>query len=63
MGKKILIDVTERGRAGGKARAVKMSAEDRSAAARKAVNARWDKKRKADAAAKRKARRKPKAAA
>lgn len=33
------------GKKGGKARAAKMSAEERSAAARKAANARWAKKR------------------
>ena len=60
MGKKILIDVTERGRAGGKARRDNMSPEDRSTAARKAVNARWDAVR--AKAAKRKPRSRRKAA-
>jgi hypothetical protein len=41
MGKKILIDVTERGRNGGKARAASMSKAALSDAARKAVNKRW----------------------
>lgn len=45
MGKKILIDVTERGRNGGKARAARLTDKQRSAAARKAVNARWAKVR------------------
>ena len=45
MGKKILIDVTERGRNGGNARAAKLTDKQRSAAARKAVNARWAKVR------------------
>lgn len=42
MGKKIWIDVSARGRAGGKARALKMTPQERSDAARKAVNKRWD---------------------
>jgi hypothetical protein len=51
MGKKILIDVTERGRAGGKARAAGMTDEEKTAAARKAVNKRWADVREAAAAA------------
>lgn len=63
MGKKILIDVSERGRAGGKARAKNMSDTEKSDAARKAVTARWNKYRAAKLAAKRKPRAKRKAAA
>jgi hypothetical protein len=51
MGKKILIDVTERGRNGGKARAANMDAKQRSIAARRAVTVRWDRVRAARAAA------------
>ena len=54
MGKKIRIDVTERGRNGGKARAAGMTAAQRSDAARKAVTVRWDRVR--DIAAKPKTR-------
>jgi len=50
MGKKVtvtrVIDVTELGRAGGHATAAARTPEERSEAARKAVNARWAKKRK-----------------
>ena len=63
MGTQIRIDVTERGRAGGKARAANMDASQRSESARKAVNARWEKVRAAKLAAKRKTRAKRKAAA
>jgi len=70
MGKKILIDVSERGRAGGKARALKMSDQEKSDAARKAVTARWNRFRAAKVASeaakhfkKRKPRAKRKAAA
>jgi hypothetical protein len=42
MGKKMLIDLTARGRNGGKARARNMDAAERSEAARKAVTKRWD---------------------
>ena len=58
MGKKIQIGVTERGRAGGKARAANMSAVDRSEAARRAVTARGDKVRAEKAKRKPRARRK-----
>jgi hypothetical protein len=47
MGKKIrvvqIIDVTERGRAGGKAAAANRTAEQRKALAQKAARARWEK--------------------
>ena len=45
MGKKVtrIIDVTELGRAGGKATAAGRTAKQRSAAARTAIKARWDK--------------------
>jgi hypothetical protein len=46
MGKKVVVDVTELGRAGGRARAANMTAEERSAAARAAVQARWAKVKK-----------------
>jgi hypothetical protein len=44
MGKKVtrIIDVTELGRAGGKATAANRTAKQRSAAARTAIKARWD---------------------
>jgi len=52
MGKKIKVtrivdvdDLAELGRKGGTARAANMSAEERSAAARKAVQARWAKRK------------------
>lgn len=45
MGKKILIDMAERGRNGGKARAAKMNPAQRKRAARAAVNSRWKKYR------------------
>lgn len=41
MGTKITIDMTELGRAGGRARAENMTAAERSDAARRAVQARW----------------------
>ena len=55
MGKKvrIVLDVTELGRAGGRARAAKMSAAERSAGARAAAQARWAKAKKVKRAAKR----------
>ena len=40
---KIIVDVTKLGSLGGKARARKLSAEELSAGARTAVNARWEK--------------------
>jgi hypothetical protein len=43
MGKKITIDVTELGRAGGKARAANLSEDELSAAGTKAISARWKK--------------------
>jgi general stress protein YciG len=43
MGKKVVVDVTELGRAGGKATAANRTPEERSEAARKAVQARWAK--------------------
>jgi hypothetical protein len=43
VGTKITIDMTELGRAGGRARADRMTAEERSDAARLAVQARWAK--------------------
>jgi len=47
MGKKVkvtrVVDVTELGRAGGKATAAARTAKERTAAAKKAVKARWDK--------------------
>ena len=54
MGKKvtIVLDVTELGRAGGRARAAKMSAAERSAGARAAAQARWAKVKKVKRAAK-----------
>jgi hypothetical protein len=46
MGKKVkvtrIVDVTEMGRAGGRARAANLSASELSAAGRKAIKARWD---------------------
>jgi hypothetical protein len=44
MGKKIkvILDVTELGRAGGRARAANMTPEERREASRKAVQARWE---------------------
>lgn len=46
MGKKVkivrMIDVTEMGRAGGKATAANRTADERSDAGKKAVTARWD---------------------
>jgi hypothetical protein len=63
MGKKILIDVTERGRNGGRARAAAMSDEELSGAARRAVNVRWTRVRAAKLAAKPKRKRGGKAAA
>jgi hypothetical protein len=44
MGKKVtrIIDVTELGRAGGKATAANRTAKQRSAAARTAIKVRWD---------------------
>ena len=42
MGKKIKIDVTELGRAGGHARAANLSEAELSAAGSKAIKARWD---------------------
>jgi len=42
MGKKIMIDVTELGRAGGHARAASLSEVALSAAGSKAIKARWD---------------------
>jgi hypothetical protein len=51
MGKKIWIDVSERGRAGGKARALAMTAQEKSDAARRAVTIRWDRVRAAKLAA------------
>jgi hypothetical protein len=51
MGKKILIDVSERGRAGGKAKRDAMTPEARSEMARRMVNLRWDRYRAAKAAA------------
>jgi hypothetical protein len=46
MGKKVkisrVVDVTEMGRAGGKATAANRTAKERSAAARNAIKARWD---------------------
>jgi hypothetical protein len=55
MGKKvrIVLDVTELGRAGGRARAANMSAAERSASARAAAQARWAKVKKLKRAAKR----------
>jgi len=41
MGKKVVIDVTELGKRGGKARAANLSVEELSAAGRKAAQARW----------------------
>jgi hypothetical protein len=41
MGKKITIDVTELGRAGGHARKLALSDEELSAQGSKAINARW----------------------
>jgi len=54
MGKKVkvTVDVTELGRAGGQARARNMTPAARSEAARKAVQARWAKAKKAKKAAK-----------
>jgi hypothetical protein len=63
MGKKIRIDVTERGRNGGKARAAGMTPAELSDAARRAVNVRWDRVRAERAAAKPKRKRSGKAAA
>ena len=53
MGKKItrVIDVTEMGRKGGAATAASRTPEERSEAARKAIQARWEKYRAAKAAA------------
>ena len=42
MGKKIKIDVTELGRAGGRATAAARSPQERKAAASVAIKARWD---------------------
>jgi len=46
MGKKVrvtrIVDVTEMGRKGGHARAAALSPEQRKAAARKAIEARWE---------------------
>ena len=39
---KIVVDVTELGRKGGRARAEALSPEERRASARKAIQARWD---------------------
>ena len=58
MGKKILIDVSERGRAGGKAKADAMTPEQRSEMARRMVNIRWDKVRAAKLKRKARSRRK-----
>jgi hypothetical protein len=47
MGKKVkvsrVVDVTEMGRAGGKATAANRTPKERSAAAKKAIKARWEK--------------------
>ena len=43
--KKVLVDIVEMGRKGGLARAKKLSAQERSESARKAVKARWAKKK------------------
>jgi hypothetical protein len=45
--KKVLVDVTAAGRKGGEARAANLSPEERSESARKAVQARWAKTKKA----------------
>jgi hypothetical protein len=42
MGKKVIIDVTELGRKGGKARAANLSSRELRAAGRAAINARWE---------------------
>lgn len=46
MGKKVrvvmVVDVTENGRKGGRARAAALSPDERKEAARKAIKARWD---------------------
>ncbi len=52
------MDITEFARKGAAARNAKMTAKQRSAAARKAVNARWDAVRKAQAEALKLAKRK-----
>jgi hypothetical protein len=43
MGKKIVVDVTELGRAGGHARAASLSDEELREASSKAARAKWDK--------------------
>lgn len=50
------MDIIEVARMGGKARAKKLSKQQRSEAARAAVNARWDQRRRLLAASKRKGR-------